>query len=91
MNAIDLQRIKDALPDRADVTITKYNGSQGGKGSPCIRVFIEPSLSEDEFEECKKWQREILGDSINEFYTEETGRLWYVYLKFNNEPITFEI
>ena len=30
---IELQRIKDALPNRAEVTITKYNGSQEGKGS----------------------------------------------------------
>ncbi len=89
---IDLQRIKDALPKRAEVTITKYNGSQEGKGSRCIKVFIpEPSLDEKEFEQCKQWQREILGDSLNEFYTEETGRLWYVYLKFNDKPITIEI
>ena len=89
--SIDLQRIKDALPDRAEVTITKYNGSQEGKGSRCIKVFIEPSLSEEDFEQCKKWQREILGENFMEFYTEETGRLWYAYLKFNNKPITIEI
>ena len=88
---IDLQRIKDALPNRAEVTITKYNGSQEGKGSRCIKVFIEPSLSEEDFEQCKKWQREILGENFMEFYTEETGRLWYAYLKFNNKPITIEI
>ena len=89
--SIDLQRIKDALPDRAEVKITKYNGSQEGKGSLCIKVFIEPSLSEEDFEQCKKWQREILGENFMEFYTEETGRLWYAYLKFNNKPITIEI
>ena len=89
---IDLQRIKDALPNRAEVTITKYNGSQEDKGSRCIKVFIpEPSLDENEFDQCVKWQMEILGDSCGEIYTEETGRLWYVYLKFNNKPIEFEI
>lgn len=88
---IELQRIKDALPNRAEVTITKYNGSQEGKGSRCIKVFIEPSLSEEDFEQCKKWQREILGENFMEFYTEETGRLWYAYLKFNNKPIIIEI
>ena len=88
---IDLQRIKDALPINAEVTITKYNGSQVGKGSLCIRVFIDPAIPEEAFEECKQWQREILGDNFMEFYTEETGRLWYVYLKFNNKPITFEV
>lgn len=89
---IDLKRIKDALPNRAEVAITRYNGSQEGLGSRCIKVFIpEPSLDENDFKQCLQWQREILGDTLNEFYTEETGRLWYAYLKFNNKPISIEI
>jgi len=88
---INLQRIKDALPNRAEITITKYNGSKEGKGVRCIKVFIEPSLSEEDFEQCKKWQRDILGENFMEFYTEETGRLWYAYLKFNNKPITIDV
>ena len=74
---IDLQRIKDALPNRAKVELIKYKGK-----SPAIEVKITPSLNEDEFEECKQWQREIIGvENINEFYTAETGSHWYVFLK----------
>ena len=84
---IDLQRIKDALPSRAKVELIKYKGK-----SPAIEVRITPALSEEEFEECKQWQREIIGkENISEFYTEETGIHWYVFLKFNNKPITIEI
>lgn len=84
---IDLQRIKDALPNRASVELIKYKGK-----SPAIEVKISPSLSEEQFEECKQWQREIIGkENIIEFYTEETGHHWYVFLKFNNTPITIEI
>ena len=84
---VDLERIRKALPDRADVQLIKYKGK-----SPAIEVKISPALSEEDFEMCKNWQREIIGqENINEFYTEETGHHWYVFLKFNNAPITIEI
>ena len=89
---ISIEKIKEALPKRAEVTLTKYNGSQEGVGTHCIKTFINnPPLEDDEFEMCKKWQREIIGDQFMEFYTEESGRLWYAFLKFNNKPITYEI
>jgi hypothetical protein len=82
MITIDLDRIRKALPNRAEVKLTKYNGRTIGKGDPCIECFIpKTSLSEKDFEMCKQWQREILGEALSEFYTEETGRLWYVFLK----------
>jgi len=82
MKTIDLNRIRKALPDRAEVSLVKYNGSQIGKGSPAIRVVCYPSLSEKDFELCKQWQREIIGeDNILEFYTETTGGEWFVFLK----------
>jgi hypothetical protein len=40
-----------------------------------------PSYSESEFETVKDAIRDILGDLITEFYTEETGHLWKVYIK----------
>lgn len=85
---IDLERIKQALPDRAEVQLIKYNGK-----SPAIEVKIGyPYLSEEDFEQCKQWQREIIGqENINEFYTEESGKHWFVFLKFNNQPIEVEI
>ena len=75
---IDLDRIREALPDRAVVTLIKYKKTQ-----PAIECFVpEPSLSEKDFEECKEWQRQIIGvDNISEHYTEETGRHWYVMFK----------
>ena len=31
---------------------------------------------------CKQWQSGIIGDAnISEFYTEESGKHWFVYLK----------
>ncbi|WP_394749594.1 hypothetical protein [Spongiimicrobium salis] len=84
---IDLQRIKQALPKRAKVELIKYRGK-----SPAIEVKISPALSEEDFEQCKEWQRQIIGkENINEFYTEETGSHWYVFLKQKNTPISFEI
>jgi hypothetical protein len=82
MTTIDLNRIRKALPNRAKVTLVKYNGSQIGKGSPAIRVVCYPTLSEKDFEMCKQWQREIIGDdNISEIYTETTGGDWFVFLK----------
>jgi len=82
MKTIDLDRIRKALPDRAVVTLVKYNGSEIGKGSPAIRVICYPTLSEKEFEMCMQWQREIIGEeNISEFYTETTGGEWFVFFK----------
>lgn len=77
MHTIDLKRIREALPDHALVILSVKNSV----------VFFDcyvrfPSLSDEDFEMCKKWQREIIGkEYISEFYTEETGNHWLVYLK----------
>lgn len=89
MKTIDLDRIRKGLPDRAKVTLVKYNGSEIGKGSLAIRVVCYPSLSEIDFKMCHQWQREIIGEeNILEFYTETTGADWFVFLK--RQPYTFE-
>ena len=77
MIKIDLDRIRKALPDRATVKPIKYKGK-----TPALECTVTPALNEDDFEMCKQWQREIIGDdNIAEFYTEETGHHWYVFLK----------
>lgn len=85
MTVIDLDRIRKALPDRAKVTLGKTKS-----GSPFIECIVRwPGIyskgtSEEEkiVEEVFEWQREIIGrDNISEFYTEETGSHWFVYLK----------
>lgn len=75
---VDLDRIREALPDRASVKLIKYRGK-----SPALECLISgDSLSEGDFDMVLDWQREIIGkENILEFYTEETGRHWYVFLK----------
>lgn len=85
MQTIDLNRIREALPKRAKVTLGKTE-----KGTPFIecKVFF-PSLYEKGTKEEQEdvdivfeWQREIIGsENISEFYTEDTGAHWFVYLK----------
>lgn len=94
MVTIDMQRIREALPKRAIVNLKKKNTSKG------TVVFIEcivrwPGLyergtreEEQTIEQVFEWQREIIGrENISEFFTEETGSHWFVYLK--RIPITF--
>lgn len=84
MIKIDLDRVREALPKRAKVTLIKYKGK-----SPALKCEVQPSLNEEDFEMCKNWQRDIIGrENISEFYTEETGHFWYVFLK--RVPMEFE-
>ena len=91
MITIDLNRIREALPKRAKVTLGKTD-----KGTPYIECIVRfPSLyekgtkdEEKDVEQVFNWQREIIGkDNIMEFYTEETGSHWYIYL--NRKPMEF--
>lgn len=85
MITIDLNRIREALPKIAKVTLGKTE-----KGTPFIecKVFF-PSLyekgtreEEENLNMVLQWQREIIGnENIMEFYTESTGAHWYIYLK----------
>ncbi len=76
MVQIDLQRIREALPKHATVTIKK------DKSIRLICLVPYPRLSEQDFEMVKDWQREIIGkENISEFFTEETGHHWIIYLK----------
>lgn len=76
MEKIDLQRLKEALPNRAEIYLIKNKGK-----STYLDFKVDPPLSEEDFEQCKDWQREIIGkENIIEFYTEETGRHWKVFI-----------
>ena len=82
MITIDLNRLREALPDRANVFLRKQDSV------PFLDIHVYPSLSDEDFEMCKNWQLEIIGkENIMEFYTQEEGRHWYVY--FKRQPIEF--
>jgi hypothetical protein len=89
MNQIDMQRLRDALPKRGTIKLAFKTNSNGTRSLyfECIVRFpglYDKGTNEEEkvWEEVKKWQREIIGkENISEFYTEETGSHWYVYLK----------
>jgi hypothetical protein len=88
MVTIDMNRIREALPKRAQVFLRK---KQTSKGAICyIECIVRwPGLyskgtneEEKTVEQVFQWQREIIGsENISEFYTEETGSHWFVYLK----------
>lgn len=77
MKQIDLKRLREALPDRASLVLKKKDSVV------YLDCFVKgESLTEEDFEMVKNWQREIIGkENIREFYTEDTGRDWKVYLK----------
>ena len=87
MTTIDMQRLRDALPKRAIVKLRHNTKPPTSVYIECIVRF--PSLFEKGTEEESEnvaqvfqWQREIIGaENISEFYTEETGSHWYIYLK----------
>jgi hypothetical protein len=84
---VDLQRIREALPNHAKVVLQKK--LINGKTVCFIECFVRfPSLSQEDFEMCKQWQRTILVDVFDEFYTEETGNHWIIYLKRVNIEFT---
>ena len=88
---IDMDRIRQALPERAKVVLGKTK--QGITYLECIVRF--PSLyekgtkeEEETVEQVIEWQREILGrENIMEFYTKSTGSHWFVYMK--RQPYEF--
>lgn len=74
---IDLDRIRKALPNRATVSLKRSE-----KGTCSIECCVQPALEDEDFEMCKQFQREIIGqENISEFYTEVPGRFWIVYLE----------
>lgn len=93
MHIIDMQRIRDGLPKHARVVLKKR--IMGDKSVVFIQCNIGgptlcemyPLTFEQDFDMIKDWQRDIVGEALSEFYTEETGSWWYIYLK--RIPIDF--
>lgn len=88
MVTIDMQRIRDTLPKHG--TATLYKRVINGKSVCYIECWIKrPSLSEmypltyeKDYEMIIDWQRDIIGkEALREFYTEQTGHEWKIYLK----------
>lgn len=79
---IEIKRIRESMPNGSTVTSGRKNGSI------YFECKTEKPVSDDDFEMIKQWQREILGaDNISEFYTEEQGKHWFVFLKSINVPV----
>lgn len=82
-----MQRLRDALPERAVVSLKFTNNVPRSLYIECIVRWpglYDKGTKEEEriVEEVKQWQREIIGvENISEFYTEETGSHWLIYLK----------
>ncbi len=93
-SVIDMQRLRDALPKHAVVKLRwKQNKENRSLFIECIVRWpglYEKGTKEEEalVDEVLKWQREIIpAEAISEFYTEETGSHWLIYLK--RAPLTF--
>jgi len=94
MITIDMQRLRDALPKRAIVSLRwKQNKENKSLFIECIvrwpGLYDKGSKEEQEqLNQVLNWQREIIPkEAIREFYTEETGSHWIIYL--NRVPMEF--
>lgn len=94
MKTIDMKRIRETLPKHGTAVLHKK--VIGGKTTCYIECWIKwPSLSEmypltfeKDFDMILQWQREIVGEALSEFFTEQTGHEWKIYLK--RIPMEFE-
>lgn len=87
-SVIDMQRLRDALPKRA---VVKLRWKQNKDNRSLFIEFIVrwPGLydkgskeEEKQLDQVLKWQRQIIPkEAVGEFYTEETGSHWLIYLK----------
>lgn len=91
MKTIDLQRIREALPKHANVTLHKTEIS-----TPYIRIEVSnPSLynsgtkqEDEDIRMIQGWLDEIIGEeNIMEVYQVSTGTPWIYYL--NRNPYEF--
>lgn len=81
MKTIKFDDIISALPEHADITMQKHPIN----GLRFEIVVPHPCLTEKEHADVINKHREIIGvENIAEFYTEETGHHWFIYLKKGN-------
>jgi hypothetical protein len=87
MKIIDMQRIRETLPKHG--TARLFKNTIHNKTVCYIECWIKnPSLSEmypmtfeKDYDMILQWQREIVGESLSEFFTEQTGHEWRIYFK----------
>jgi len=86
---IDMQRLRDAFPKRGTITL-KFTTRGNAPRSLYLECICRwPGLydkgTSEEMEmltQVLQWQRNIIPkECISEFYTEETGSHWIIYLK----------
>ena len=84
MKKINLDKIREMLPNHATVRLTRYYNN------PAIQCFVpSPYLSGADFERVKVAQRQEIGaENISEFFAEEIGHNWFIFLK--RHPFEFE-
>ena len=74
---IFLNSIKKTLPPKGKAIL-----KMSTQGALYIECKVRPSLSEKDFTKCLNMQEKVIGKkNISEFYTEETGSHWLIYLK----------
>lgn len=78
---IDMNRLRDAIPKRAILILTKKDADK--KRVPVLECKVNfPFLDDEEFEMVKQWQRDIIGnDNIIDIFIEEAGQHWNVYMR----------
>ena len=84
MTTINLDSLRQQLPPLATVRLTKYYNA------PAIQCLVPPPyIPEKDFDAVKAAQKAIIGiENISEFFTEETGHIWFIFLK--RVPFEFE-
>lgn len=86
MVKIDLNKVRETIRSTGSIQLIKYK-----QKSPAFECFIYDgdALNEAEFEKVMDYQENVIGkENILEFYVEETGRHWFIFLK--RVPIEFE-
>lgn len=88
MITIDLKKIKEALPKRAEIQFGKI-GRTKKHIVPFLDIRIEPKLSSDDFDMCTDWISNIIGqENIMAVHMEEEENMrWFIYLK--RKPMEF--
>lgn len=87
MIIIDLQRIRETLPKHG--TARLFKSVIHGKSVSYVECWIKnPCLSEmfpltfeKDYDMILQWQREIVGEALSEFFTEQIGLEWRIYFK----------
>jgi hypothetical protein len=77
---IDMQKLRDALPKRATLTI--HRSDKNTKTNLTLDISIPlPALDEDEYEMVRGWHTDIIKERyITGFFVSEKGKKWHIEL-----------